>query len=80
MEQKDNLFLLSREEARQMGASDFNHGDTVLLGKWRIHVKYKNGQSEFPRPSMLTTVSTRYDLRDQPMYLWPHYVNDFIHR
>ena len=70
------VYKVDRKELKELKASDFNDDDTVICGKYYIHIKYGN----FKRPSLLTTVSTRGDLRDLCINQQPIYIRDFIGR
>lgn len=73
---KDNMYILTREELKTKGAFQFKDGDMVICNKYYIHIKYGN----YNRPSLLTTVSTREDLRDLKLSKQPYYIRDFISR
>jgi hypothetical protein len=77
---QDNMFILTREELKQTGASNFKHGDCVICGNYLIHIKYHNydNSKTFHYPSLLTTVNTRNDIRDIIMSKQPQYIRDFI--
>ena len=76
MKNKDNLYILTRQELKEKGAFQFKDGDVVICNKYYIHIMY----GSYRRPSMLTTVNTRYDLRNLPMNKQPYYIRDFIER
>lgn len=71
-----NKNILNREELKNSGAYNFKHGDLVICGQYYIHIKYGN----YSRPSMMTTVNTRYDFRDLPMRKHPQYIRNFIEK
>ena len=72
---KDNKFkILTRSELKSAKASNFNEGDVVLCGKYRIWIKY----GAYSKPSFMTVVSTRDDMRDLPMRKHPKYIREFI--
>jgi len=73
---KDNMYILTRDELKNKGAFQFKDGDMVICNKYYIHIKYGN----YNRPSLLTTVSTREDLRDLKLSKQPYYIRDFIDR
>lgn len=78
MKNLDNVYILTREELKQSGASNFKHGDIIICGKYCIHITYKTTQHECRHASMLTTVNTRENLRDLPMSKQPQFIRDFI--
>lgn len=73
---KDNMFILTKEELKNSGAFKFKEGDYIICGNYFIKIKYGN----YPRPSFLTTVSTREDIRDLAMSKHPKYIRDFIEK
>lgn len=77
---QDNAYILTREELRKTGASNFKHGDCVICGKYHIHIKYHNydNSKTFRYASMLSTANTRYDMCNLPISKQPQYVRDFI--
>lgn len=71
-----NVYIVSREELKNKSAQEFKDGDIVICNKYYIQITYGN----FKSPSLLTTVSTREDIRDLPMSKQPYYIRDFIDR
>ena len=76
MIKKGNLHIVSRQELKDLSASDFKDGDVVICNKYYIHIKFGN----YRRARLLTAVNTRDDLRDLPMRKHPQYIRDFIER
>ncbi len=74
MNNEDNIYILTREELKNSKAGNFKDGDVVICGKYHIHITYGN----YSRPSLLTTVTTREDIRDLPMRKHPQYIRNFI--
>jgi len=74
MNKKDNITLVNRKELKDLNISDFKESDCIICNGYYIHVKY----GEYSRASMLTTVTTRYDLRDLKMSKHPQYIRNFI--
>jgi hypothetical protein len=77
---EDNRYIFTRAELKERAASEFNHGDLVICGKYYIHIKYKkhNDDEQNMPVSFFTNVNTRYDLRDLPMHKHPYYIREFI--
>jgi len=73
---KDNLYIMTREELKNSSAEQFIDKDVVICGKYYIHIKY----GDYSSPRILTDVNTREDLRNLPMSKHPHYIRDFIDR
>jgi hypothetical protein len=71
---KDNMYILTREELKNKGSDNFKNGDVVMCEKYHIHIKYGN----YKHASLLTRVNTRYDMKDLPMSKHPQYIRDFI--
>lgn len=76
MKNIDNLYVLDMAEFKSKSASEFKDGDVVVCRKYFINITYGN----FERPSLLTTVTTREDIRNLPMSKQPQYIRDFIER
>ena len=76
MIKEDNLTLYTRQELKAIKASDFKEGEVVVCNGYYVHIKY----GTFKRPSLLTTVSHRYDIRNLPMNKHPQYIRNFIER
>jgi len=69
-------YILSREELKNSGAYNFKDGDTVICNGYFIQIDYGG----YNRPSLCTTVSTRYDIRNLPMNRQPRYIRNFIEK
>jgi hypothetical protein len=69
-------YIFTRQELKNKSASQFKEGDTIICGNYFIWIKY----GQYTLPSLLTTVSTRYDLRDLNLSKQPEYIRNFIHR
>ena len=73
---EENRYILTKKELKNAGSFQFKDGDIVICNKYYIHIKY----GDYNRPSLLTTVNTRDDIRDLPMSKQPYYIRDFIER
>lgn len=73
---KSRIYKFTRQELKYKSAEEFNEGDTVICGKYYVHIKY--GSFNFPR--LLTIVSTRDDIRNLPLCKWPQYIREFVNR
>ena len=71
-------YELTRKQLKATNIMDFKDGDVVVCGKYFIQIRYKNHEYTFSRPSLLTTVSTRFDLRNLKISAQPYYIRDFI--
>ena len=69
-------YKFTREELKHKSGRQFNDGDVIVCGNYFIWIKYGN----FNTPSLLTRVSTRFDLRDIKLHKWPCYIKDFVSR
>lgn len=79
MVKEDSMYLLTRKELNEKSACDFEHGDVIVCGKYRIFISYfKNGDDRRMPVSFFTTVNTRDDIRDLPMSKHPQYIRNFI--
>lgn len=77
---EDNKYILSRSELKARAASEFNHNDIVICGKYYIHICYRRHDSDEKNMpvSFFTEVNTRDDLRSLPVSKQPLYIRDFI--
>jgi len=71
-----NRYCFTRKELNNKSAMQFKDGDIIECGKYFVWIKYGN----YTRPSLLTTVSTCYDLRDMKLCKQPQFIRDFIER
>ena len=69
-------YEFSRLELKNRAAEEFKEGDVIVCNNYFIWIKY----GDFRLPSLLTTVSTKYDLRNLRLSKWPYYISDFVSR
>lgn len=67
MIKEDNMYILTREELKQVSIKHFKIGEYIICGKYFINLS-KNQ----------ITVNTRTDLRDIDHYKLPQYIFNFI--
>lgn len=69
-------YNFDRQELKNKSVRQFKEGDVIKCGKYFIWVKY----GHYTTPTLLTTVNTKYDLRDLQIYKQPCYIREFISR
>lgn len=66
----------TRQELKNKSVRQFKEGDVIVCNNYFIWIKY----GKYSLPSLLTVVSTKYDMRDMRMHKQPQYIRDFIDR
>ena len=73
---KDNMYILTRQELKNSCADNFKEGDVVVCGNYFIDIMY----GDYEHANMMTKLTTRYDLRYLKMSSHPQYIRNFIEK
>lgn len=76
-----NKYFFSRKELKKLRASDFKHGNRIIIGKYEIEIIYHNSNVKYNRPSLLSTLIDRNTFKYcdcTPGQGRPYYIDDFL--
>ena len=79
------LYKFTRKELKEHKASEFKHGDYILVSHYIIWICYHNDKNIYETPSLLSWVEERKNMTSKfigctPGAGRPYYIDDFLGR
>ena len=74
------IYRFTRKELKEHKASEFEHGDHIIVSHWRIYIRYWDDKNIYARPSLLSWVEERNTdklIGSTPGADRPYYIDDF---